>query len=125
MSSDESGGLLGVGQAEYDELPLSEALSWFKQRLEKFVVGGIYLLAGQPGIGKSALGIQIASTWGSVARKPFTSLRSNPKKTWRSERAGSHQIGQRLRPSERWRASSPRITFTTSRRSLASWPTRS
>jgi DNA repair protein RadA/Sms len=68
-NSHESGGLLAVGQAEYEELPVSEALSWFKQRLEKFVVGGIYLVAGHPGIGKSALGIQIALDLGKCGEK--------------------------------------------------------
>lgn len=53
-------GLLGIPRAAYDELPLSESLDWLHSRIDKFVTGGIYLIAGQPGIGKSTLGIQIA-----------------------------------------------------------------
>ncbi len=52
--------LLDVGTSEYPEIELSDSLAWLKFRLEKFVKGGIYLIAGQPGIGKSTLGIQIA-----------------------------------------------------------------
>ena len=58
--SNESSGLLGIGKTEYRQVDLSDSLAWLKQRIEKFVVGGIYLVAGQPGIGKSTLGIQIA-----------------------------------------------------------------
>ena len=52
-------GLSGVGSAEYRELPLSESLEWFRHCIQRFVEGGIYLIAGQPGIGKSTLGIQV------------------------------------------------------------------
>lgn len=65
----DSRGLLGVGETEYEELPLSEGLSWLRYRLEKFVLGGIYLIAGQPGIGKSTLGIQIALDLGRQGEK--------------------------------------------------------
>ncbi|HKV05328.1 MAG TPA: ATPase domain-containing protein [Candidatus Acidoferrales bacterium] len=58
--SDENDGLLGIGKTEYQQVELSDSLAWLKHRIEKFVVGGIYLVAGQPGIGKSTLGIQIA-----------------------------------------------------------------
>lgn len=60
MTADEQRGLLGVGEAEYNEIPLSEDLNWLHSRIRKFVGGGIYLVAGQPGIGKSTLGIQLA-----------------------------------------------------------------
>lgn len=60
MPEIESKGLLALGKSEFSELPLSPDLGWFKNRIEKFVKGGIYLIAGQPGIGKSTLGIQIA-----------------------------------------------------------------
>jgi len=53
-------GLLCIPRASYVELPLSDSLAWLHSRIDKFVRGGIYLLAGQPGIGKSTLGIQIA-----------------------------------------------------------------
>jgi putative ribosome biogenesis GTPase RsgA len=51
--SSETDGLLGIGKTEYEQVDLSKSLAWLKQRIEKFVVGGIYLVAGQPGIGKS------------------------------------------------------------------------
>jgi DNA repair protein RadA/Sms len=53
-------GLLGIPRSAYDELPISPSLDWLRSRIDKFVKGGIYLIAGQPGIGKSTLGIQIA-----------------------------------------------------------------
>lgn len=56
----EQGGLLSISETEHSEIELSESLSWLRQRIAKFVVGGIYLLAGQPGIGKSRLSTQIA-----------------------------------------------------------------
>lgn len=59
-SHGESSGLLGIGTSEFEELALSDELRWLAQRLGKFVKGGIYLIAGQPGIGKSTLGIQLA-----------------------------------------------------------------
>ncbi len=55
MSASEPQGLLGVTNVQYEEVPLSNELNWFKGRIEKFVLGGIYLIAGQPGIGKSTL----------------------------------------------------------------------
>jgi DNA repair protein RadA/Sms len=55
-----SEGLLSIESTDYDELPLSDNLAWLKNRISKFVQGGIYLLAGQPGIGKSRLSTQIA-----------------------------------------------------------------
>ena len=60
MSHTEPTGLLGIGAAEHAELELSDSLAWLRQRIAKFVVGGVYLLAGQPGIGKSRLSTQIA-----------------------------------------------------------------
>ena len=60
MNTNEPSGLLGIGETEYQQLQLSDGLGWLKHRIEKFVKGGIYLVAGQPGIGKSTLGIQIA-----------------------------------------------------------------
>jgi len=57
---EEPDSLLNVEQTEYEEIELSENLDWLRQRIAKFVVGGIYLLAGQPGIGKSRLSTQIA-----------------------------------------------------------------
>ncbi|HLI61975.1 MAG TPA: ATPase domain-containing protein [Terriglobales bacterium] len=60
MSSSSATGLLKVRDTEYQEVELSEALAWLSLRIEKFVQGGVYLIAGQPGIGKSTLGIQIA-----------------------------------------------------------------
>ncbi len=60
MVTDEQAGLLGVGEAEYKEIPLTDELTWLRHRIGRFVEGGVYLVAGQPGIGKSALGLQLA-----------------------------------------------------------------
>jgi DNA repair protein RadA/Sms len=58
--SNDNKGLLSIESTHYDELPLSDNLAWLKSRISKFVQGGVYLLAGQPGIGKSRLSAQIA-----------------------------------------------------------------
>jgi DNA repair protein RadA/Sms len=60
MAIDEQAGLLGIDEEENKEVPLTKELTWLRQRIGKFVEGGIYLIAGQPGIGKSTLGIQLA-----------------------------------------------------------------
>lgn len=60
MATNRTGGLLGVDDAEYKEIPLTDDLDWLRRRIEKFVQGGVYLIAGEPGIGKTALGLQIA-----------------------------------------------------------------
>lgn len=60
MSNAEPTGLLAINETEHAEIELSDSLAWLRQRIAKFVVGGIYLLAGQPGIGKSRLSTQIA-----------------------------------------------------------------
>lgn len=67
----DSEGLLGIGQSEYQQLELSDNLAWLKHRIGKFVLGGTYLVAGQPGIGKSTLGIQIAL---DIGRREESSL---------------------------------------------------
>lgn len=79
MNTEENSGLLGVGQTEYKEVELSDALGWLKHRIEKFVVGGIYLIAGQPGIGKSTLGIQIALDLGRRGEKTLYILTEQSK----------------------------------------------
>jgi len=53
-------GLLGIGDHGYEELPVSDSLGWLRRNLGQIVRGGVYLLAGQPGIGKSTLGLQLA-----------------------------------------------------------------
>ena len=64
MTSDKSAGLLGVNTQEFDEILFSDDLSWLRYRIEKFVEGGVYLLAGEPGIGKTTLALQIAMDLG-------------------------------------------------------------
>lgn len=71
MTPDENTGLLGAGESSYEEIPLSEDLAWLRHRIGKFVQGGIYLVAGQPGIGKSTLGLQLALDLG---RQGFSTL---------------------------------------------------
>ena len=68
---EEDSGLLGVGISEYEEIPLSPDMTWLKNRIDKFVKGGIYLIGGLPGIGKSTLGIQLALDLG---KKGISSL---------------------------------------------------
>lgn len=60
MTHSEPSGLLAVTETKHAEIELSDSLAWLRQRIAKFVVGGVYLLAGQPGIGKSRLSTQIA-----------------------------------------------------------------
>jgi len=57
---DQPTGLLGVADSQYEELELSKGLQWLRHRIDKFVKGGTYLIAGQPGIGKSTLSMQLA-----------------------------------------------------------------
>ncbi len=79
MSDKEWTGLLGIDETEYHELELSENLDWLRQRIEKFVVGGVYLLAGQPGIGKSRLSVQIALDLGQHGYKSLYVLTEQSK----------------------------------------------
>jgi DNA repair protein RadA/Sms len=79
MNSNEPSGLLGIGEVEYKQIHLSDDLAWLKHRLQKFVVGGIYLIAGQPGIGKSTLGIQLALDLGRQGQKTLYVLTEQSK----------------------------------------------
>ncbi len=60
MTEHDKPGLLGVGRTDVEELPLTDDLGWLRNRIGRFIKGGVYLLAGQPGIGKSTLAIQLA-----------------------------------------------------------------
>ena len=60
MNQNEPIGLFDISSQDHAELSLSDSLAWLRQRIAKFVVGGIYLIAGQPGIGKSRLSAQIS-----------------------------------------------------------------
>jgi DNA repair protein RadA/Sms len=79
MAPENKSGLLAVEEAEYKELQLSDALNWLKLRIGKFVTGGIYLIAGQPGIGKSTLGIQLALDLGKTEQKSLYILTEQSK----------------------------------------------
>lgn len=79
MTDKELTGLLGIQEADYNELPLSDKLAWFKHRISKFIKGGIYLIAGQPGIGKSTLGIQLALDLGRNDEKSLYILTEQSK----------------------------------------------
>ena len=69
MNEQDKPGLLGVGRTELAELPLTDDLGWLRLRIGKFIKGGVYLLAGQPGIGKSTLAIQLALDLGRQGHK--------------------------------------------------------
>ena len=79
MSDAEPSGLLAVNGAEHTEIELSESLAWLRQRISKFVVGGVYLLAGQPGIGKSRLSAQLALDLGRRGQKTLYVLTEQSK----------------------------------------------
>lgn len=87
MSDRDRPGLLGVGYTDFEETNLSDDLSWFRHRIGKFIKGGIYLLAGQPGIGKSTLAIQIALDLG----------RQNQKVLYILTEQSQEELGQRAR----------------------------
>ncbi len=53
-------GLLTVRSSPTQYLPLDSSMGWFSKLISGFVAGGIYLLAGSPGSGKSRLATQIA-----------------------------------------------------------------
>lgn len=79
MSKPDPTGLLAISETDYAEIELSENLSWLRQRIAKFVVGGVYLLAGQPGIGKSRLSTQIALDIGKRGAKTLYILTEQSK----------------------------------------------
>lgn len=79
MEPDTSTGLLGIGKTDYQQVELSDNLTWLRHRIEKFVVGGTYLVAGQPGIGKSTLGLQIALDLGRRGEKTLYVLTEQSK----------------------------------------------
>jgi len=53
-------GLLDIESTGHENIPLTARLSWLCSTVSKFVKGGTYLLAGEAGIGKSTLALQIA-----------------------------------------------------------------
>jgi len=71
--------LLEIGEPEYKTISLSDKLAWLEHRIDKFVQGGIYLLAGHPGIGKSTLGLQIALDLGTQGIKTLYILNEQSK----------------------------------------------
>jgi len=79
MSDAERSGLLAIDGTEHAEIELSESLAWLRQRISKFVVGGVYLLAGQPGIGKSRLATQLALDLGRNGQKALYVLTEQSK----------------------------------------------
>jgi len=79
MVHNEPSGLLAITETEHDQIELSESLAWLRQRIAKFVVGGIYLLAGQPGIGKSRLSAQLALDLGRRGMKTLYVLTEQSK----------------------------------------------
>jgi hypothetical protein len=69
MNERDKPGLLGAGRTELAEFPLTDGLGWLRLRIGKFIKGGVYLLAGQPGIGKSTLAIRLALDLGRQGHK--------------------------------------------------------
>lgn len=65
MSDKENRGLLDVGAANFRELDIPLDISWLKERISRLIQGGVYLLAGPPGIGKSTLSIQLCLSLGA------------------------------------------------------------
>jgi len=59
-------GLLGVSDQAYEELPISECCKWFAEAATRLVKGGIYLVGGEPGIGKSTLALQLSLDLGRL-----------------------------------------------------------
>ncbi len=79
MTTGNKSGLLAVEESEYKELQLSDAMNWLKFRISKFITGGVYLIAGQPGIGKSTLGIQLALDLGKTEQRSLYILTEQSK----------------------------------------------
>jgi len=69
MNDEQRSGLLGVESSKYQNVPLTKRLQWLRDAVTTFVQGGTYLLAGEPGIGKSTLALQIALDLGSQGKK--------------------------------------------------------
>jgi len=53
------GGLLDVESAVHQHIPIPDNVSWLRKAVGSLVVGGVYLLGGEPGIGKSTLALQL------------------------------------------------------------------
>jgi DNA repair protein RadA/Sms len=53
------GGLLDVEDAAHEHIPIPDNVSWLRKAIGSLVVGGVYLLGGEPGIGKSTLALQL------------------------------------------------------------------
>ena len=51
--------LAEVKSTIHEELPISGGMAWFKSLVRRLVCGGIYLISGEPGAGKSTLTIQL------------------------------------------------------------------
>jgi len=51
--------LSDVNITDYSELPISDSMLWLKSLIRRLVRGGIYLISGEPGAGKSTLSIQL------------------------------------------------------------------
>jgi DNA repair protein RadA/Sms len=77
-------GLLAVDDLVYPELALSSALRWLRDCVGQVVAGATYLIAGQPGIGKSRLSLQVALDLARAGNKALYILTEEPKSRLKS-----------------------------------------
>ncbi len=103
MATGERAGLLGVNDAQYREVPLTDELAWLRHSLGKFVEGGIYLLGGIRGIGKSTLGLQMALDLG---RQGLPTLYLLTEQSGSEIASRARMIGSNWKPAELERAMS-------------------
>lgn len=57
-------GLDGVQSSRNSTLPLTRDLAWFEEAIGGLVQGGVYLLGGEPGSGKTTLALQVVINLG-------------------------------------------------------------
>jgi len=60
---------LTVGPQNADELPVAKGMEWLMARLGRIPSGASLLLSGDPGVGKSALGLQLAAAVATAGKR--------------------------------------------------------
>jgi DNA repair protein RadA/Sms len=79
VNHNQKNGLLAVDDMVYPELPLSGSLRWLRDCVGQVVAGATYLVAGQPGIGKSRLSLQLALDLARGGNKALYIMTEEPK----------------------------------------------